>query len=257
MDSHTPHKTELRFSVAGLPAREELLFKSMVRLLSHRTVQIWLYSPEAAQLLVCSEGHALQSQVPYVLTLGVAAAVREAYLMLPLRADELERELNRLGALIAHSGQSRLAHTPQTTAAPIERSAANTAWRMTRWPPAQILAAPGRMHLATLMTGKPATLAWLQQHSGQTLANCQAFIDELQQASLLTPHAPAGHSGANQSTSRPAALHANSAPAPVPADTAAGLSSSPVALNSMHANPGLLARIRSRLGLSFNTTRSA
>ncbi|MFS2055626.1 hypothetical protein ACEN8K_43375, partial [Variovorax sp. CT11-76] len=45
----------LSFSIEGLPARDELLFKSLVRLLDHRTHQHWAWQVEGADLRVVGD----------------------------------------------------------------------------------------------------------------------------------------------------------------------------------------------------------
>jgi hypothetical protein len=59
--------------------------------------------------------------------------------------------------------------------------------RMLRWPPARLLVAPGRLRLATLLTGRPSTVYDLQQDSGESLAACRVFFDDLTTAHLLMP----------------------------------------------------------------------
>ena len=74
MDSYPSTIVErltLTFCVEGLPAREELLFKSFVRLLDHLTQQHWSYQPPAAHqridLLVVADGvQPTYSKVPTV-----------------------------------------------------------------------------------------------------------------------------------------------------------------------------------------------
>lgn len=59
--------------------------------------------------------------------------------------------------------------------------------RMLRWPPASVLVAPGRLRMATLLTGRPLTVYDLQQDSGESLPACRAFFDDLKAAHLLMP----------------------------------------------------------------------
>lgn len=222
-------KHERRYSLEGLPDREVLVFKSMVRLLGHRMLYEWVYSPLSAELRVVADGlPAISVQSPFVqqvLTLGTGSIQRQSYLRLPLHANELEAELNRLGALIAP--------VKKAAANPVLKSVETAAMRMLRWPPATLLTTTTNMRLATLMAGKPLTLHELQQRSGVSLALCTAFFDALKQLDLLVQAAAAS----------------------LPAMTAApnGL---PAAASESHAQamkspvqPGLLTRIRMRLGL--------
>lgn len=223
----------LSFSVEGLTAREELLFKSYVRLLDHRSVHGWLYSAQPmhlradfkVDLRVVTDGLdiTLIPQAQQLLTLGTIDRKRDAYLCLPLRANELEEAMNRQGALIL---SSRAALTPPGSTEPTGTSAhvyinLNETVRLLRWPPASLLGSPGRMRLATLMTGQPLTLAALQQRSGQPTQSCVEFVSDLKQAGCL---------GSLPSTAPAQRPIAKPGAAPV-------------------VQPGLLARIRSRLGL--------
>jgi hypothetical protein len=132
-----------------LPAREELLFKSLVRLLDHKTHQSWLYFPHCtnvrADLLIVAKGIIPPADVSQngslqqVLTLAVSGSTRDFFLCLPLRANELEAELNRLGGLIQ----------------------------------------------GALMTGRAITVDSLQKVSGASLPTCSEFIDDLRRADLM------------------------------------------------------------------------
>jgi hypothetical protein len=102
--------------------------------------------------------------------------------------------------------------------------APTASFRLLRWPPAELLGSPERVQFATLMVSKPFTLEWVQQRSNLAPAACAQFFAELHDARLLVA-LPSGtsrsvHAGGD--TADPTA-----APAPL----------------------GLLARIRSRLGL--------
>lgn len=227
-------RATLSFSLHSLPAREELIFKSIVRLLSHKTHQLWLYCPYygdvRADLLVVAEGSVPRTSTSHhgalqrVLTLGASGRSRDFYLRLPLRADELEAELNRLGGLI----QVPVAASSQT-AALAQPKELDIAFRLLRWPPVALLATRERMRLATLMTGRAVTVSSLQKLSGASFQTCSEFVDELRRAGLM-----------QDLTSQPALEQEVVTPTvskPVPAG-AGGQSS-------------LLARIRQRLGIQL------
>lgn len=232
----TREREVLSFSVEGLSAREELLLKSFVRLLSHRTQHSWLYNARPmdpgtnfkVDLRVVPDGidTLLIPQTQHVLTLGTVHRQRDDYVRLPLHADELEAALNRQGKLIV---SLRTALTPSAPPAPTlthPRASANVltpapeAVRLLRWPPASMLHAAGRLRLATLMTGPPVTLAVLQQRSGQPAQVCADFVDDLRRAGYI------GSPPTGASPARPLEK-ANTAP---------------------KVQPGLLARIRLRFG---------
>jgi hypothetical protein len=222
-------KPLLTYSVHGLPVREVLMLKSMVRLLIHRTPHHWVYSAQSSQLRVMAENipaaqaamHAHAAQ--HLLTLGTLTTAnhqRPGYLCLPLRASELERELNRLGVVINTTLQAR-----QAAAMEVELPGHIEPVRMLRWPPTHLLQAPGRLKLATLMTGQSLTVEALQLRSGQPLVACKNFLDDLQSGHLLQTEKPAF------AATQPASALPVSRPAPTP------------------ITPDLFARIRLRFGL--------
>jgi hypothetical protein len=240
-DPPTPEREVLSFSVEGLSVREELLLKSFVRLLSHRTRHIWLYRAQPTDiqtdfkvdLRVVPDGIDALSIPPaqHVLTLGTLHRQRDAYVCLPLHADELEAALNRQGKLIV---SLRAAFKPSPPPDPMVAhprfstnvlSPSHEAVRLVRWPPASLLGSAARMRLTTLMTGPPLTLAMLQQRSGLAAQVCAEFVDELRRAGYI--HSP------------PATLPTARAP------EKAGI--------APKVQSGLLARIRSRLGLQASS----
>lgn len=225
----------LSYSVEGLPHREEVLLKSLIRLLDHRTHQNWSWKAEQADLRVVGEQVAiaaapLQPPVP-TLTVAHADPQRGPFLALPLHTDALEVVLNRLGAMVVHARGLGLA----ATEIPIGE---HEEFRMLRWPPAAVLEAPIRLRLATLMSNRPASVLSLQQRSPATRQECADFLADLRRAGLLErPGAAPASPGA------PGALVAASAPDSVFPD-----SRFPAPTRD-NVQPGLLARIRNRLGL--------
>ncbi len=235
----------LSYSVEGLSSREELLFKSLVRMLNHCTEQIWNYDPHSADLLVQAKGSsvppAMSQTVQQVLTVCAYGEEAECCVTLPLHFNQLEKQLNRLGTLLLEARAQ--ASTPEQPASQV--------LVLRRWPQLALLTAPGRMQLATLLTGQPLTLAALQQRSGQPLANCMAFVAELRLADLLAPanaDLPASTQPADLRLPEQPVLQM---PPVVPVVTPIAVSASLLPRKTLSAavQPGLLARIRSRLGL--------
>jgi hypothetical protein len=130
--AHAIERPELRYCIDALPAREELVFKSLVRMLEHRTHHSWRYSPGSSDLLVIGEGvdsltlEARQPKPLQVLTLGTKASRRDWYLPLPLRASDLEAELNRMGAVLAAQVQREAVLRDTPSALPSTPAAVNT-----------------------------------------------------------------------------------------------------------------------------------
>ncbi len=225
-------RSTLTFSVEGMPAREELLFKSFVRLLDHLTHQQWSYQPAAAaqriDLLVVADGvqptqYQGEGQPPQpVLRLGSSGGNGHGYLSWPLKPGALESELNRLGGLSITQRGAQHVQALFTGAATGERTVIDTSidsMRLSQWPPAHLLAGVGRMRLATLLTGKAMKLDELHRRSALPVDVCQAFVLDLQRANLLMSRSPA----AQPAYSQPAIKKV--------------------------AQPGLLDRIRMRLGI--------
>ena len=171
------------YRLDGLTDRDVLVFKSMVRLLGHRTQHEWVYSPLSTELSVVADGlpaaQVASVMAQQILTLGVHNVHRHSYLRLPVHANELEAELNRLGLMIAPAPKA----APALSAEPTE----TRPMRMLRWPPASQLTTLSRVRLATLMSGKPMTIYELQQRSKENLAVCTAFFKDLKQMDLLVP----------------------------------------------------------------------
>lgn len=214
-------RPSLGLSVEGLAPRDELLLKSLVRLLDHRTQHQWSFHAERCDLLIAGEGLSRLAAVsggaggdgPPPMVLRAARAGSGAHeLSLPLNPEVLEQALNRAGAAIVEARQRAEARA----AVPILDD--EQAFQLTRWPPSELLRGPGRLALATLLVSRPCTVTQLHLRGCAERSVCLAFLHELQRAELLRSDAPR-------------AAAASSAPAPVP------------------ALPGLFARIRRRLGL--------
>ena len=108
-----PGRTSFTFSVMGMAAREAMLLKSFVRILDSRTKQRWIFKaqPDAGEqqaadlIFLGDEGEAVDASDiaapgPRPLRLGLLALDTYTKLDRPLRPDELERKLNRMGKLL-------------------------------------------------------------------------------------------------------------------------------------------------------------
>ncbi|MDP9895573.1 hypothetical protein J2W32_004779 [Variovorax boronicumulans] len=251
----------LSYSVDGLPARDELLFKSLVRLLDHRTHQQWTWQVEDADLRVVGDrvpatalDDAADRPVPR-LTLGETPPPHGPFLRLPLHADALEVMLNRLGAMVVHARELGLPGSALTPAARDHsergRGAHCEEYRLLRWPAAALLDTPMRMKLAALLASRPASLHALQQRSSAGAQECADFIAALEHAGFV---AGTGHGHGNAGTG----FAASHAPESLWPDSqsfqVSGASSGADAHRALAparavVAPGLLARIRNRLGL--------
>ena len=226
----------MSFSVEGLSAREELLLKSFVRLLSHCTIHTWLYIPRPTtlqaefkvDLRIVSDNIILllRPQFQQFLTLGTVLRQGDEYLRLPLHAEELEKKLNLKGNLIT---ASRTVLNPSTRS---DSSGSNSKVRpdltilpyqtmhLLRWPPTTLLGSTARIRLATLLIRQPLTLTALEMRSGLPGPVCAEFVGDLKRAGFIEM----------VSTTSP------------PARPPEKLTAAP------KVQPGLLARIRLRFG---------
>lgn len=237
----------LGFSVEGLSARDELLVKSLVRLLGHRTLQQWVFQAnpaEAALHILDAEAVPAQGGLPArapVLLVGRTDPGRGPFLRLPPHADEFERILNQLGTQIL---QVRVQVAAEPESAPAESQPVGSgSFRLLRWPPAAMLGIPWRTKLATLMVGQALPIDLLHQRSGVALAECAAFVRELQRAGLLREVVAPGVAVA-QAPQVPVLVTAATGSVEFVRSLAPSLSTIP----APKAPPGLLARIRARLG---------
>ncbi len=248
----------LSFSVEGLPARDELLFKSLVRLLDHRTHQHWAWQVEDADLRVVGDKLAAappeedpaDRPVP-LLTIGDTPPSRGPFLRLPLHADALEAMLNRLGAMVVHARELGLAAASRSRN---EQAARSEEYRLLRWPSSTLLDTTMRMKLATLLASRPASLQALQQRSNASAQECADFISALERAGFVASSG-GGHGATGFANSRapesiwPDSHIATGNEAPHAAPPAPPAPRATV-------EPGLLARIRSRLGLLSSGPRA-
>ncbi|MES2512309.1 MAG: hypothetical protein V4625_20465 [Pseudomonadota bacterium] len=224
MNAHALHdgnRHALTFSLHGLSAHDETLFKSFVRLLAHRTLQQWTFTPAAASADVHVTSQATAHEIAQghkALVVGPTHHGEPYFVSIPFHADALEQTLNNLGTVVEADRQVRISVPRPTNSA--------TQFRLLRWPTSNLLTSTAHMRLATMMTGKWTTLASLQERSGVPVQVCTQFIADLQHAGLL----------ADAATAAPATA------APVaPEGARAG--------SPRHVEAGLISRIRSRLGL--------
>lgn len=235
------------FSVEGLTPREELLFKSLLRLLNHRTLHGWIYTPERSteqlDLRVVSDKVTSNTDLlpapsfQAVLKLTAVESKQPGFLTLPVRADELEVELNRLGTLIEAARRlpscERAALATPTSNADRPAVLGDRPFKLTRWPSPALLGSPERLRIATMLVGKPVTLVELSYKTKQPLPQCIEFVNDLWRANLITDGSASTLRAAHfaQTASQRPTTHLSRAPAPAPIARS------------------LLSRIRSRLGL--------
>ncbi len=227
-------RTKLSFSLEGMSSREEVLFKSFVRLLDHVTNQKWIYRPATADfrvdLLVVAEWYPPTLYKHYhpvaqpVLSVG-AGSERAMHLTWPIQHNKLAAELNRVGGqAVQHQASSSSASFMAANKALESDGDGEQLFRLKQWPPSKFLVGTGRMRLATLLSGRALSLNELQRRSALPLAICRAFTTDLQNAELLINTAQERTPGPHEILNLPSAAVA-------------------------FAKPGLLDRIRAGLGI--------
>lgn len=198
-------RPQFSFDLDGLSEREQMLFKSLVRMLDHRMQHQWHHEPGAAHIRVTTRQSAVPGGRPE-LVLGGPRGDLEHWLDMPLRADAVESALNRIGHTVADS-----LSVMRTLRAPEEGLI-----RLTRWPGPALLSDKDRLRLATLLTARPISIAELERRVNVSIDTCRDFIAALAHAGMLS--------------FEPSRLDTPVAPRP-------------------QVQPGLLTRIRMRLGL--------
>ena len=242
--SHTtaPRRLALTYSVEGLPVRDDLLLRSLVRVLDHRSHQQWQCVDKGGDLRVSGTpfgGSAADGQGGAVLRMGYPPGDSEFGLPMPLHAGHLENMFNRIGDQLAQQRANAAATAAQQPVRDDE------VFRLRRWPPAALVATPERRSLAALMSVRAQSLVALHRLSDAPLPLCAEFLRDLRHADLVVTTLVAP----------PALVVASALPGaePVSAAWAGAAPAAPkpvvAAPASASAQPGLLARIRARFGL--------
>ncbi|RYY91842.1 MAG: hypothetical protein EOO24_30420 [Comamonadaceae bacterium] len=239
--SHTiaPRRLALTYCVEGLSVRDDLLLKSLVRVLDHRSHQQWQCVESGGDLRVSGmpfgRGEADEQAGP-VLRMGYPPGEGEFGLPMPLHAGHLELMFNRIGDQLAQQRAEAAAAAAQQ---PVRD---DQVFRLRRWPPAALVATPERRSLAALMSVRALSLASLHRLSDVPLPVCIEFLRDLRHADLIVtaPQMPAAAAVVPGADAVGSALAAAAAPIG---------SQPPAAAAEPPAPSGLLARIRARFGL--------
>lgn len=180
----TQPRANLTLRIERVAPHDELLFKSLVRLLNHRTQHNWTFDTGLVDLRVIGKDTLEVGDdrvFGSVLWVGHSEQNRSPFLQLPIHANELEPLLNTLGAnLLQKQADAHKAWPP--------RIREDEVFMLHRWPPASMLGTPMRIKLATLMTGRSISLETLALRSGAILQECEVFCQALDRAGLLQRH---------------------------------------------------------------------
>ncbi len=154
---------QYRYGFFRLAPRDELVFKSIVGLLSGRMLPIWV--------------HAEDGQFD-VLVVGSEAPAKARDLNWPLRANEIAERLKQAADILNRS-------TQLATAASLDQGATRVV-KLSRWPANALLQSdPGYVRLAALLSTRAFSGYELAQRSGLSLELCLGFIAALEEQGCL------------------------------------------------------------------------
>lgn len=203
------------FSTANLRPRDEMVFKTLLRLLQPQLVHHWEYAAQGGLLLLwgdatlqdLAQGQAAAppEHAGVTLLLGANPQHQPHYLTLPLLPGRVQEHLNAMGRLLENSGllpsqvvtksaplvspqvapladlhvlQPLTQHQPQPPAAEkklIDWRDPTLRFKLKRWPPHDCVAQASHIKMATSMLAVPTALAQLCQRGQVDEASCLQF----------------------------------------------------------------------------------
>jgi hypothetical protein len=221
--------SELTYTARRLALRDELVLKSIIRLLQGQTRHLWRYTDSLDADLLVLGVHENGDEAHEASTLEHRAVFHvkpddhgHPAAPLPLRVGEVLVEFNRLGELIEAAKSSHaLARHASDDESVHERIA------LLRWPDWSLLQQDScYLRIATVLATRPLTQVELARKSGTDSMTCSAFIRALDLDGLLVRVAPDDIRGVPHATS----------------------ATSTNAINP--TKPTLWSRIRSRFGIA-------
>jgi hypothetical protein len=181
---------QLVLGLKGLPGAEMGLVRTILKLSSSLQASWTVAEGGACDVLLLGDIEEAVNPSPGTTVVNVlrrGEAASGLSLLRPIRAEELIELLNS-------EGSRREALAPAAaTAAPTDKQLA----RLHRWPPFALLnGRPAYVQLATLLSKHPLSAARLSALAARPLAECEAFMRELDAHKLLVwqpvpPAAPA------------------------------------------------------------------
>lgn len=159
-----PYQVQYTYGFARMAMRDQVVFKSIVGLLSGRTLARWAYV-EGAQADLLIQGEEGESRVQMRIAVG-----EPLWVHWPLRASEVFDCLERAARAISHR--------------PVEET--GEALRLKHWPAASLIQANAHyVRLATLLCARSMSLNELCERSGVSRGVAEAFIDVMSKQQLL------------------------------------------------------------------------
>lgn len=208
---HPSHTYTLR----QLPMRDEIVFKSVIRVLQGKTRHTWVHSDtQDAELVLL--GDQLPDGAAPAATAGIEKLSGRAVIHVsahagagfrglawPLRIADVIEQLDMAGDLIAARmatqasrpaavavAQQQAAVHERQQPAPVQALSshvpADQRVSLSRWPEANLLQRDMRyIKLATVLTGKPVSIIELADRTHYPLQLCQNFVDALNAGALV------------------------------------------------------------------------
>ena len=194
---------QLILGLTGLPGAEIALVKTIIRLSSSLKANWAVADGGACDVLLKGEAGEQQPEPATVVVTVVPRGQSGSGLALhrPIRAEEL---IDLLNAESARRAASETAGPPDSTG-PVSTDGLQGQARLRRWPPFALLQGrPRHLQLATLLSKHALSASRLSAVANRPLAECEAFLRELDAHNLLVWQPVAA---AATAASSPAAAH--------------------------------------------------
>lgn len=234
----TPH--EYTYTTRRMSMRDDLVFKSIIRILHGQTRHDWHFEPSGtADLMVIGPQAASANEDSHQLVhpamIRVGCDVSgSGHLALPLRVGDVLVEINRAGEMLAD-----LKHTENHLATDTigHAQAQEVLISLLRWPVWDVLQQDSRyLRVATVLATGPSTISLLASKSGVPVEVCDQLVRVLKLHELINTQVVIPHKAANPAT-----------PAYAPSNTTQ-------AQNDTSSPATLWHRIRRRLGMNIAHT---
>lgn len=192
------------YTVRQLAQRDEMVFKSVVRVLQGKTRHNWMHTdhPDADLVLIgdqlpASTGGGAET-VPGSAVIHISATGGPGFngLTLPLRIGDVIAQMDHAGDVIASRGGSSRAQQAVAVSQPAPLAPHVQPFRdsvpsdlrvsLSRWPEPALLQRDIRyLKLATVMTGQPVSIVELAARTQFPIQLCQGFVDALKACQMV------------------------------------------------------------------------
>jgi hypothetical protein len=183
-------RLQFNYAVEGLSAREELLLKSIIRLLDHRTKHTWVYDPAKADLWIVDHESSVPSKAKYqnplhmirtLASLQTAEVISGASDSATGDADKSVMRLNAQNVEITLDQVGNWFGVKLNNLTEIDSNSDLQAesYKLLSWPTRLIQGDVTRSRISAMMLGKPLTMKDIVSKSGCDLGICEAYVQAL------------------------------------------------------------------------------